>query len=142
MTIRFKKMSKRAKAPAKAHPSDAGFDLTAVSADYHNGLYTYGTGVAVEIPEGYMGLVFPRSSISNRDLALTNSVGVIDFHYRGEIFVKFRTTGRPYIEKPLYEMGERIAQLVVIPIPDVEFEEAEELSETDRGEGGYGSTGE
>lgn len=139
MKIRFKKLHHDAVVPAKAHATDAGFDLTALSVDYgDNGLITYGTGLAVEIPLGYMGLIFPRSSVCKKDLVLTNSVGVIDSGYRGEVMAKFRMTD---MQADVYNKGDRIAQLVIMPYPDVEFEEADELSGSDRGVGGYGSTG-
>lgn len=148
MRIRFKRLDARAVAPVKAHPSDAGFDLTATSFRVERGVYVYGTGIAVEIPDGYVGLLFPRSSIAKKSLALTNCVGVVDSGYRGEIMAKFRPADRfaggakshePY--EPVYEIGDRILQLIIMPYPQVEFEEADELSESDRGEGGFGSTG-
>lgn len=142
MIVRFKKLSPDAVIPTKAHPTDAGFDLVATSEDFKEGVYVYGTGIAVEIPEGYVGLVFPRSSIAKKDLFLSNSVGVIDSHYRGEIMFKFRMArAQEYVKDPIYSVGERIGQIIIIPFPDVVFSEADELSETDRGEGGYGSTG-
>lgn len=139
MKIRFKKLNENAVMPTKAHASDAGFDLTATSRMYDdNTCYVYGCGLAVEIPEGYVGLVFPRSSIANKDLLLSNSVGVIDSGYRGEIMAKFKAF-RPFPQ--MYEIGERFAQLIIMPIPDIEWEEAEELSDSERGTGGYGSSG-
>ena len=140
MKVRFKKLVENAVEPRKAHPSDAGFDLTAVSrVESGAGCYVYGTGIAVEIPEGYMGLVFPRSSIAKTDLFLTNAVGVVDSHYRGEIMAKFKSNRDFPFDK--YEVGDRIAQLVILPYPEIEFEAAESLSESDRGEEGFGSTG-
>lgn len=162
MKIRIKKLCENAVVPTKAHPSDAGFDLVATSRSFdENGNFVYGTGLAFEIPEGHVGLVFPRSSISKGDFSLANAVGVIDPHYRGEVTLKFKTTLRiaslwSMIKlmfhrgaklnvfnsaSKQYEIGDRIGQLIVIPFPDVEFEEAAELSSTDRGEGGYGSSG-
>lgn len=158
MKVRFKKLKENAVMPKKAHPTDAGFDLVATSREIDSmGNIVYGTGLAFEIPEGYAGLIFPRSSISKTNIALTNAVGLCDSHYRGEIMAKFKpipmaneyTTSKG--EKILcqdsdeslyaYAVGERIAQLVIMPIPEIEFEEAEELTDTDRGTGGYGSTG-
>lgn len=138
MKVRIKKLHPDAVIPVKAHPSDAGFDLTAVSVESEQEIVTYHTGLAFEIPEGYVGLVFPRSSIYKKDLLLSNCVGVIDSHYRGEVLAKFR------IQFPnlfRYGTGDRIAQMLILPYPEVEFEESDELSDTDRGEGGYGSTG-
>lgn len=140
MKIRFKKLHQDAQQPKKAHNTDAGFDLTATSIHVNGSLVEYGTGIAVEIPEGYVGLVFPRSSICKKTIHLTNSVGVIDSGYRGEVMAKFRLDA---LDEPIsiYNVGERIAQLIIMPIPSVTFQEAEELSDSDRGTGGYGSTG-
>lgn len=138
MKIKVKRLNELAILPAKAHSTDAGFDLHAVSKNYDNdGNVVYGCGLAFEIPEGYMGLVFPRSSNAKKSLLLSNSVGVIDSGYRGEVTAKFKKL-YPGEE---YKIGERFAQLIVMPIPAVEFEEAEELSESERGVGGYGSSG-
>lgn len=136
LNIKIKKLHKDAVIPTKAHATDAGCDLYATSCHYEDGMLHYGTGIAVEIPEGYVGLVFPRSSIANTHLTLSNSVGVIDSGYRGEVMAKFRKGGTN-----AYRVGERIAQLIILPYPEVVFEEAEELSESDRGTGGYGSSG-
>lgn len=156
LKIRFVKMSPAAVAPTRAHESDAGFDLTAVSLgiDEHGNL-VYGTGLAVEIPAGYVGLIFPRSSIANKSLYLTNSVGVIDSGYRGEITMKFKPAQeftdvmqgnvlyKDWVgRRNLYGLGDRVGQLIILPCPTVEFEEVYGLSESDRGTGGYGSTGE
>lgn len=139
LNVKIKKLTERAKLPTKAHPTDAGYDLYADSQSIDkNYNIVYGTGIAVEIPTGYVGLVFPRSSIASTDIMLSNSVGVIDSGYRGEVMAKFkRVTG----EFNTYKVGDRIAQLIIIPYPEVVFEEVEELSSSDRGEGGYGSSG-
>lgn len=140
LTVKFKKLDEKAVSPKYAKPGDAGLDLTATSmrwdADMH--CYVYGTGIAVEIPEGYVGLVFPRSSICKTSLMMSNSVGVIDSGYRGEITVVFRDMKSSY---KAYLPGDRIAQLIIMPCPKVEPVFVDELSETERGEGGYGSTG-
>lgn len=137
MKVRFKKITPSAVIPTKAHPSDAGFDLTATSMREDGDVVVYGTGLAMEIPFGHVGLVFPRSSVYKKDLILTNGVGVVDSGYRGEVLVKFRKTA----DGDKYEVGDRIAQLIIIPYPAIEFEEAEELTSSDRGEGGFGSSG-
>lgn len=139
MKVKIKKLHQDGVIPSYAKPGDAGLDLVAISETWNddNTMVTYDTGLAVEIPEGYVGLLFPRSSISKTDLALANSVGVIDSGYRGPIMLKFR-----YLEEGfVYDVGDRVAQLLIIPYPSIEFEEVEELSNTDRGEGGFGSTG-
>jgi dUTP pyrophosphatase len=139
--VRFKKLSEEAVAPKIMKIGDAGADLTTTGLLNDTGLYVeYGTGLAVEIPAGYVGYIFPRSSISNYHLSLTNAVGVIDSNYRGEIKFRFRRTWDSDFAKK-YQTGDRIGQLVVMPIPTVEFEEVEELSESNRGENGYGSSG-
>lgn len=140
MKIKVKRLNELAMLPTKAHATDAGFDLYAISKTYDNdGNVVYGCGLAFEIPEGYMGLVFPRSSNAKKSLLLSNSVGVIDSGYRGEVTAKFK---RLYpISQGEYTIGERFAQLIIMPIPAVEFVEAEELSESERGVGGYGSSG-
>lgn len=139
MKIKIKKLHENAVIPTYAKHGDAGMDLTATSKSYdENNNVVYGTGLAVEIPEGYVGLVFPRSSICKKDLFLTNSVGVIDSGYRGEIMTKFKHTDNLPVE---YRVGERIAQLIILPHPYIEFELADELSKSERGTGGYGSSG-
>lgn len=136
MQVKIKRLTDKAILPTKAHATDAGYDLYATSCHYEDGMLHYGTGVAVEIPAGYVGLVFPRSSIANTQLTLSNSVGVIDSGYRGEIKAKFRKGGTRG-----YNVGDRIAQLIIIPYPEVTFVEVDVLSDSDRGEGGYGSSG-
>ena len=146
MKIQFKKLVQEAQKPKFGKPGDAGADLVATSVDFsRKNQVVYGTGIAVEIPEGMVGLIFPRSSIRNFDLSMSNSVGVIDSGYRGEIMVTFNivhteshTVYEPY---KLYEVGDRIAQLVIMPVPLVQYTEVDELSETNRGTGGHGSTG-
>ena len=140
MKVKFKKLVPEAVIPTKAHPTDAGFDLTAVSVeeDRKRNIVTYHTGIAVEIPENHAGFIFPRSSVYKHQLSLANCVGVIDSSYRGEIIVKFRIV-QPHISR--YSVGDKIAQLIIQPYPEIEFEEVDELDESDRGEGGFGSTG-
>jgi len=140
MKIQFKKLVPQAQKPKFGKPGDAGADLTATSLDTSRpGQIVYGTGLAVEIPEGMVGLVFPRSSVRSTTLSMSNSVGVIDSGYRGEIMVTFNmnnTNGAIY-----YSVGDRIAQLVIMPVPLAQYVEVEELSETSRGDKGHGSTG-
>lgn len=137
MKVKIKKLHDLVEIPTYAKPGDAGMDLTAVSIEKDSyGNAVIHTGLAVEIPEGYVGLVFPRSSISKYDMHLRNSVGVIDSGYRGEIMLKFS-----FLEDGiLYQMGDKVAQLIILPYPQITFEEVDELSETERGEGGFGST--
>lgn len=141
MKVKIKKLVENAVIPSYSKPGDAGMDLTAISYKYDkstNFCHEYGTGLSIEIPEGYVGLLFPRSSIYKYDLLLSNHVGVIDSGYRGEIKFKFKSR---FIESEIYKIGDRIGQIIILPYPQIEFEEVTELSETERGEGGYGSTG-
>lgn len=137
--VKFKKLCAEAVEPTKAHPTDAGADLTATSKHWDDGkqCWIYGTGIATEIPEGYVGLVFPRSSIRKYALTQCNCVGVIDSHYRGEIMVSYKPIGKGDI----YDVRDKIAQLIIIPYPEINYVEVSELSETDRGDNGHGSTG-
>lgn len=140
MQVKFKRLYEDSVLPKKAYKGDAGLDLTAHSfGNDDDGNFVYGTGVAVEIPEGYVGLVFPRSSICKYTMALTNCVGVIDSGYRGEIMAKFKRTYTHDL-KP-YKVGERIAQLIIIPYPEIEVVEVDKLGESERGNGGHGSSG-
>lgn len=143
MDVKFKKLHDDAKIPSYAHDTDAGLDLTAVSFtqefDKSNKLVlVYHTGLAVEIPEGYVGLIFMRSSVSNKSISLTNAVAVIDSGYRGELLLKYKITTDSL--PTIYQPGEKIGQLIIIPYPKIEPIEAEELSSSDRNEGGFGST--
>jgi len=136
--LKFKKLSDRAEIPFYAKKGDAGIDLVATTM-FSNGYFIeYGTDLAMEIPEGYVGYIFPRSSISNTDHYLRNSVGVIDSGYRGEIRIRMSI---PQLGSTQYKNGDKIAQLIIMKLPLVDIEEVDELSETDRGEGGFGSTG-
>ena len=143
MDVKFKKLHNDAKIPSYAHDTDAGLDLTAVSFtqefDKSNKLVlVYHTGLAVEIPEGYVGLIFMRSSISNKSIYLTNAVAVIDSGYRGELLLKYKITTDSL--PTIYQPGEKIGQLIIIPYPKINPIEVEELSSSDRNEGGFGST--
>lgn len=141
MQVKIKKLHVDAVIPAYSKPGDAGMDLTAVSATQDQyGNVVYGTGLAVEIPEGYVGLIFPRSSNSKTDLYLTNHVGVVDSGYRGEIMFKFRPVNG-LLNAKVFQVGDRVGQLIILPYPTIMFEETEELSDSDRGVGGFGSTG-
>ena len=143
MDVKFKKLHDDAKIPSYAHDTDAGLDLTAVSFtqefDKSNKLVlVYHTGLAVEIPEGYAGLIFMRSSVSNKSISLTNAVAVIDSGYRGELLLKYKITTDSL--PTIYQPGEKIGQLIIIPYPKINPIEAEELDSSDRNEGGFGST--
>ena len=147
MKVKIKKLNESAIIPSYAKNGDAGMDLTAVEFEIDKyGNKTYYTGLAMEIPEGYAGFIFPRSSISKKTLDLANAVGIIDSGYRGEIICKFKPTVHfTYaIDKLIiddeYDIGDRIAQIIILPYPKIEFDEVKELSDTDRSDGGFGST--
>lgn len=173
MKVKIKKLHKDAVIPKYSKNGDGALDLTATSKSYdEHGNVVYGTGLAFEIPEGFVGLLFPRSSNAKKDLLLSNSVGVLDSGYRGEVMFKFKKQinneksvlntiiavqnmaeikddfkqlgllNEDDIENfTEYQLGERIGQIIILPYPQIEFEEVEELSNSERGKGGYGSTG-
>lgn len=170
MKVKTKIIDKSIETPALkyAKQGDAGIDLTTTSKHYdEDGNVVYGTNRAFEIPKGYVGLLFPRSSNAKKDLLLSNSVGVIDSGYRGEVMFKFKPSsliclqGYDYsgtIELEFdssvmyvghsdsedhrdYNIGDRIGQLIIIPYPEIEFEEVDNLTDTERGSCGYGSSG-
>jgi dUTP pyrophosphatase len=156
MIVKIKRLKPNAVIPKYAKEGDAGMDLVAteIIKDTPEQI-TYGTGIAMEIRDGFVGLVFPRSSIRKTGLQLSNSVGVIDSGYRGEIQATFNKTfggEGMYDEMKVnnashtnvndwYKVGDRIVQIIIIPHPEIQFEEVSELSDSDRGEGGFGSTG-
>lgn len=144
MEVKLKKLVEEAVIPAYAKPGDAGMDLTATSVEFDASTdnYIYHTGIAIEIPEGYVGLVFPRSSNRKTNAYMTNHVGVIDSGYRGEIMLTYknRNANNTFADKP-YSAGDRVGQIIILPYPQILFVEVTELSETERGEGGHGSTG-
>lgn len=137
ITLKVKKLVPEARLPARANSTDAGLDLTATSRTLRQSYVEYGTGLAVEIPYGHVGLLFPRSSVSNKDLVLANSVGVIDSGYRGEVCLRFKIHS---LGENVYTIGEKVGQLIILPYPQVLICEEESLSQTERGEGGFGST--
>jgi len=136
LQIKIKKIDFQATIPSYAKDGDAGLDVYAVSKNETDKFVEYGTGLAFEIPEGYVMFVFPRSSVSNTDLVLANSVGVIDSGYRGELKLRFRKNGFDD-----YQVGERVGQIMVLPYPKINFEVVEELGDSERGAGGFGSSG-
>ena len=143
MKVRIKKLSDRAIIPTYGSAGSAGGDL--YSAEENEVLIApsqtvlIGTGLAVEIPDGYVGLVYARSGLATKSgLAPANKVGVIDSDYRGEIKVALHNHST---EPKVIAKGERIAQMVIAPYLKVEYDEVEDLSDTIRGDGGFGSTG-
>ena len=143
MQVKIKKLTPNAVIPTYAKNGDAGMDLVATSIiSETTSQITYGIGIAMEIKDGFVGLVFPRSSIRKTRLQLSNSVGVIDSGYRGELQATFnKITTTIENQKNDYKVGDRVVQIMIIPHPTIEFNEVNELSNTERGEGGFGSTG-
>ena len=138
MKVKIKKLHEDAVIPSYAKHGDAGVDLYSVRMEKDkNQNDVHYIGLAVEIPEGHVGLLFPRSSISKTSCVLRNAVGVIDSGYRDEIMLKFGCSSN----LSCYKVGDRVGQLIIMPYPQIEFEEVEELSDSERGEGGFGSTG-
>ena len=164
MEVNIKKLDEKAVIPQYAKPGDAGMDVVATSINITDDYIEYGTGLAFEVPEGYCMLIFPRSSNSKKDLLLCNSVGVLDSGYRGELKLRFKRTYRakhlgsnetlnvatfehsmvPHdvlIVEQMYNVGDKIGQILILPYPQIEFNEQKELTDTARGTGGFGSTG-
>ena len=139
MKVKFKKLCPEAEIPIYAHPGDAGMDVKAVSINSTDKYIEYGTGLSFELPEGYCMLIFPRSSVSKTDLSLANAVGVLDSTYRGELKLRFKRTYSS--TEDFYAIGDKIGQIIIMPYPTIEFEEVDELGETERGTGGFGSSG-
>lgn len=147
MEVKVKKLVEEAVIPSYANPGDAGLDLVAISYEYDKktDCHIYGTGLAFEIPEGYVGLLFPRSSNRKTNAYMCNHVGIIDSGYRGEVMVSFKNRditpndAIPQLIQP-YEIGKAMAQLVIIPYPIINLIESNTLSETIRGTGGHGSS--
>lgn len=137
MKLKIKKLNEKAIIPRYAKIGDAGMDLTATEVNSTPQYIEYKTGLAVQIPEGYVGLLFPRSSITKTDLMMKNSVGVIDSGYRGEVSARFIGLA----DGEIYKVGDRVAQLVIAPVATVVVEEVASLEESSRGNGGFGSTG-
>ena len=142
LTVKFRKLVSEAVTPQYAQDGDAGMDLTATSFRVTDTFMEYGTGIAVEIPHGHVGLLFPRSSITKSapGVSLKNSVGVIDSNYRGEILIRFELPYSAEMGGTIPVVGDKVAQLLIIPYPTVHMEEVGELSDSNRGQGGFGST--
>ena len=141
ISVKIKKLHPDAVIPKYAKPGDAGMDLTAtwMEFDHENKIITYGTSIAMEIPKGYVGLIYPRSSVYKKSMALANHVGVIDSGYRGEIMFKYRVLNDDW--QDIYDVGDRIGQIIITPYPQIHFSEVNDLSDSQRGGRGYGSTG-
>ena len=140
LIVKVKKLGDNAVIPSYSKVGDAGMDLT-ITREIENTTFdvSYGFGISMEIPKNFVGLVFPRSSVRNQDLMLSNCVGVIDSGYRGELQATFKKTQG--LDSIKYKVGDRGAQIVILPYPQVKMVESDELSDTERGTSGFGSTG-
>lgn len=141
LKVNFKKLSEKAVIPSYAKEGDAGLDLTAVeyNVNHDHNYIEYCTHIAVEIPEGYVGYIFPRSSISKTSHSLANSVGVVDSGYTGELKLRMRFDSENQDKE--YTYGDKIGQLVIMPYPKILLEEVAELKSSERGANGFGSSG-
>jgi dUTP pyrophosphatase len=137
MIVRFKRLHADAVVPSYAKEGDAGLDLTAVAMSLSKGFTEYDTGLAFEIPQGYVGLVFPRSSISKMGNSLANAVAVIDSGFRGSVRLRMRVKAG----LPTYRVGDKVGQLIILPYPSIDLLESNILSDTFRGQSGFGSSG-
>lgn len=143
MELKIKRLREDAKMPVMATKGAACFDLTACSIEYlSDTVVKCHTGIAMEIPEGHVGLLFPRSSVYKSGAMLANGVGVIDSDYRGEVCAIFNILNeKTWFDKGMFNAGDRVCQIMIRKVEDVELQEVQELTETSRGEGAFGSTG-
>jgi dUTP pyrophosphatase len=141
MKIKIKLLNRNGKIPTKAHKTDACYDVYAASVlfDEENQTVVYGLGFATEIPVGYKGIIVPRSSFTKTNWVMQNTPAQVDASYRGEWIVKFKCVDYA-VEAPFKE-NERIAQIFFEKVLDIEFEEVDTLTNTERGSGGFGSSG-
>lgn len=140
MIVNFKKLVPNAVEPQFAYDTDGAADLTCITKEYNDftGVLTLGTGLAVEIPPGHVGLLFARSSVFKSGLSLCNGLGLIDSEYRGELMFKFYKNKEHSIG---YEIGDRIGQIMIIPRPIITYIQTNNLSISSRNTGSFGSTG-
>lgn len=142
MKVNIKKLHPDAVIPTYSKDGDVGMDLTVVDIWECDDYYEVKFGIAVEIPEGYFGLEVPRSSVTKMNMMLKNSVGIIDSGYRGELVARFKKVkSEDGSQVKFYEKGDRAAQLIILPYPQIEFNEVKELAISERGDGGFGHTG-
>ena len=137
--VKIRKVHPDAVIPFRAHTTDAGMDVTAISMEMTEDYVEYDTGLQFQLPEGYAMLIFPRSSNSKKDLLLCNSVGILDAGYTGNLKLRFKLMTEGYTEK-IYNPGDKVGQIMIIPYPEINFIETEVFNETERGDGGFGST--
>lgn len=150
MIIKIKKLSENAVIPTYAKEGDAAMDLTAVEINETQDYIEYVTNIAMEIPKDHVGLLFARSSNSKKDLLLCNGVGIIDSGYKNSINFRFKKVKHSYNsggsvfdmfnQNSIYKVGERVGQILIVPRPVIEFDEVNDLGDSSRGMGGFGST--
>lgn len=156
LNVNITKLVPEAAIPQYSRDGDVGLDLVATSCHFDaNGAVVYGTGIAIEIPKGYYGDLRARSSNAKFDLLLSNGLGTVDSNYRGELILKFKPSQR-FCDRSdgyhirdadcgqdakLYEVGDKIGQLLILPYPLINFIEVESLSDSNRGTEGFGSSG-
>lgn len=138
MNVKIKKLHPNAVIPSYAKEGDAGMDITATEKEVLDDYIVYKTGLAFAIPKGYVGLLFPRSSVSKTSLMLANGVGVLDHGYRDEVEFRFKQVCN--LSKK-YNVGDRIGQIIIIPFPEIEFVEVGALPQEGNRGGGFGHTG-
>lgn len=142
LQVKFRKLSTATKLPEKGSLEAACFDVCANSITFKDGKAIYGLGFATEIPQGYRGVIVPRSNLSKHPWVMANSIGIIDSDYRGEWMMVLAPLNKELIESALpYGVGERCCQIYFEPVLETEFVLTKELSDTKRGTGGFGSTG-
>lgn len=142
MPLKFKKLVSKAVLPSYSKDGDAGLDLTVTEVEERNEFVEYKFGIATQIPKGFFGLMVPRSSITKKNLMMKNSVGIIDSGYRGELVLRCKKVKfEDGTQEEVFQVGERAAQLIVLPYPNIVPQFVDELTETVRGEGGFGSSG-
>lgn len=138
--ILIKKLVEEVTIPKKMTSGAVGMDIVAISKTITPEYIEFGTGLAIQVPQGYGAFLLPRSSLTKTCYVLNNSIGLIDTDFFGEMRFRFKMLSG-YESLPGYEVGDRIGQLVILPVLDFEFQEVEELGSTDRSNNGFGSTG-
>ena len=140
--VKIKKLHPNAKIPTYATDGSCGMDVYSIDCEYKSDIdcFVYHTGLAFEIPDGYGLFPIPQSRNRRTDFYMPNTPGLVDVDYRGEVVLSYKSRDK-YLKNQPFKVGEKCGQLVLLPCPKIEFEEVEELSETERGEKGHGSTG-
>jgi dUTP pyrophosphatase len=142
MIVKIKKLHPNAVIPKYALEGDAGLDLTVTEVKDANKYYEVKFGIAIQIPEGHLGFLCPRSNVTDQNLMLKNSVGVLDSNFRGEVRARFKKVKyEDGTQENYYNVGDRAVQLIILPYPYIKMMEVDELSDSNRGENGFGSTG-